>query len=72
MGCGRKAYQEELESEIWEDRKQKLNAMSEKELLDLFDKLKGNVYVLLKDMTSATRYQFRLLDHINELLKELP
>lgn len=72
MGCGRKAYYEDLESDNWKDRKQKLKELSENDLLDLFDKLKGDVYSLRKDMTSATRFQFRLIDRIDELVKKLP
>lgn len=72
MGCGRKAWEEAEEDAAYEVRKACLAEMRPSELLNLFDKLKGNFYSRQKEMTTATRYQFNLLDHLNELLKKLP
>lgn len=72
MSCGQKAYYEDLESDIWESRKQKLKDMSEKDLLNLFDMIKNTVDSLHKETPTASRYQFSLLDRLKVECKKLP
>lgn len=71
MGCGRSAWDDEIESEIYDKKLKKVEGLSSKEILKIFEKISEEVDYLYRTTTSASRSTYASLDRLINTIKEV-
>ena len=72
MGCGIKAWHEDLESQEWDTRLETLKNCSCSELLKTFDEINRLYKLIYSHVTSADRFTYELIDSLGKQIKTLP
>lgn len=64
MGCGKSAWDDECDREIYSRKLDKINSIDSEHLIDKLDKIKEIVEKVNKETNNGSRYLFRLLDDL--------